>query len=57
VDASIKLSLDLLDEDRRIVEAVQRNLIAGVYATGECSPRHEGGVADFQARVRAAVDG
>jgi choline monooxygenase len=53
---SMKLSLDLLDEDRRIVEAVQRNLSAGVYATGRYSPRHEGGVAAFHARVRAALD-
>jgi choline monooxygenase len=56
VDSSVKLSLDLLDEDRRIVEAVQRNLDAGVYDAGELSPRHESGVAAFHARVRAALD-
>jgi choline monooxygenase len=55
-DASVKLSLELLDEDRRIVEAVQRNLRAGSYDTGALSPRHEGAVAAFQALVRCAVD-
>jgi choline monooxygenase len=55
-DASVKLSLELLDEDRSIVEAVQRNLRSGVYDTGALSPRHEGAVAAFQALVRRAVD-
>ncbi len=54
-DASIKLSLELLEEDRRICEAVQRNLDAGVYQGGPLSPRHEGGVARFQSLVRTAV--
>jgi choline monooxygenase len=54
-EASMKLSSLLLDEDRTIVEAVQRNLETGVYDTGRLSPRHEGGVAAFQARVRDRV--
>lgn len=34
-------------EDRQIVEAVQRNLEAGVYRDGVLSPRHEQGLAAF----------
>ena len=56
-EASIKLSLELLDEDRRICEAVQRNLESGVYDSGTLSPRHEDGVGYFQSLVRAAVLG
>lgn len=44
----------LTAEDAAICEAVQRNLSAGVYDTGVLSPRHEGGVAWFQARIAAA---
>jgi choline monooxygenase len=43
-------------EDAAIVEAVQRNLNAGVYATGRLSPKHEEGVAWFQHQVRRALD-
>ena len=42
-------------EDIKITEAVQRNLDAGIYATGRLSPRHEMGVAWFQAQVLAAT--
>jgi choline monooxygenase len=42
-------------EDIRICEAVQRNLEAGVYDTGRLSPKHEMGVAWFQAEVKAAL--
>jgi len=42
-------------EDVKITEAVQRNLDAGIYATGRLSPRHEMGVAWFQAQVLAAT--
>ncbi len=38
-------------EDIKITEAVQRNLNAGIYATGRLSPRHEMGVAWFQSEV------
>jgi len=47
----------VLDEDRRICEAVQRNLESGAYDVGRLSPRHEAGVLAFQQRVRRAVAG
>jgi choline monooxygenase len=56
VEASRKLSASLMDEDRAICEAVQRNLDAGVYERGPLSPRHESGVAAFQRWVRDAVE-
>jgi choline monooxygenase len=43
------------DEDVWITEAVQRNLDAGVYATGRLSSRHEGAVAWFQKCVAKAL--
>ena len=49
---SERLSAVLLEEDRRICEAVQRNLETGAYAAGPLSPKHEAGVAAFQARLR-----
>jgi choline monooxygenase len=52
---SERLSMLLMDEDRAMCEAVQRNLDAGVYDTGRLSPRHEAGVAQFQALLRAAL--
>ena len=54
---AIGLSAEVLDEDRAICEAVQRNLDAGVYDRGPLSPRHEAGVAAFQRWVREAVEG
>lgn len=42
-------------EDVRIAEQVQANLDAGIYDTGRLSPRHETGVAAFQAMVRSAL--
>lgn len=56
VDKARASSLVTTQEDIRIVEAVQRNLDAGVYETGRLSPRHEGGVAWFQRRLRRALD-
>ena len=50
VDSSTQTCL----EDKAICEAVQRNLEAGAYLDGLLAPRHEAGVADFQARVRHA---
>lgn len=41
----------LTGEDAGICEAVQANLDAGVYDTGVLSPRHEPGLAWFQARL------
>jgi choline monooxygenase len=53
----VRLSLEVLEEDRTICEAVQRNLDSGVYDTGRLSPRHENGVAYLQFLVREAVEG
>ena len=50
----IALADTVLAQDRRIVEAVQRNLAAGVYEGGRLSPRHENGLLQFQDLVRAA---
>ena len=54
-EASVKLSLELLEEDRTICEAVQRGLTSGAYEPGPLSPRHEAGVAAFQGWVGDAV--
>lgn len=50
----IALADTVLEQDRRIVESVQRNLAAGIYHHGPLSPRHENGVAQFQDLVRTA---
>ena len=55
-EQSMRMSAELLDEDRDICEAVQRNLEAGAYRGGTLSPRHEEGVAAFQGLVRDAVE-
>jgi choline monooxygenase len=52
----VRASTAVVDEDRRICEAVQRNLESGVYDTGRLSPRHEHGVFAFQQWVRASLD-
>jgi choline monooxygenase len=54
-EAALAMCARVTDEDRRICEAVQRNLRAGVYRSGRLSPRHENGVFAFQERVRAAL--
>jgi phenylpropionate dioxygenase-like ring-hydroxylating dioxygenase large terminal subunit len=51
----VRISRDVVDEDRGICEAVQRNLESGVYDTGRLSPRHENGVHAFQQWVRASL--
>jgi choline monooxygenase len=43
------------DEDKWICELVQANIEAGVYQAGVLSPRHEAGVAWFQAYVADVV--
>lgn len=43
-------------EDIWITEAVQRNLDAGIYSTGRLSPKHEQGVAWFQAELLRATN-
>ena len=48
-------SVGVLDEDRVICEAVQRNLASGLARPGVLSPRHEGGVALVQRLVADAV--
>jgi choline monooxygenase len=53
---SERLSMLLMDEDKAMCEQVQANLDAGVYDHGRLSPRHEQGVAQFQALWRAALD-
>jgi choline monooxygenase len=55
-DEVVRISKTVIEEDRAIVEAVQRNLDAGVYERGRLSPRHEAGVAQFQRLVRAALE-
>ncbi|HLK45935.1 MAG TPA: SRPBCC family protein [Acidimicrobiales bacterium] len=50
-----RLSKLLLMEDAAICEAVQRNLDAGAYRAGVLSPRHEQGVARFQALLRSTA--
>jgi len=54
-EATVALSTEILDEDRRICEAVQRNLAAGAYDTGWLSPRHEEGLALLQRLVLESV--
>lgn len=57
VRATIASSDAILDEDRTICEAVQRNMASGVYTPGPLSPRHERGVAEVQRQVLAALEG
>lgn len=49
---AIDLSMLVTQEDIDICEIVQKNLSAGVYETGELSPRHENGVVYFHDLVR-----
>lgn len=48
----LALSDAVTDEDLRMCETVHRNITGGVYKAGPLSPRHEGAVAWFQARLR-----
>ena len=50
-----RIGCAILDEDRVICEAVQRNLEAGVYEAGALSPRHENGVAAFHDWLRESL--
>jgi choline monooxygenase len=56
IDRAVATSEQTTVEDQSITEAVQRNLSAGIYATGRLSPKHEEGVAWFQHQVRRAHD-
>ena len=55
--AALATTERLTREDRWICERVQENLNAGVYQAGALSPRHENGVAWFQARVMEQIAG
>jgi choline monooxygenase len=55
VEGAVAGSVGVLDEDRVICEAVQRNLASGLARPGVLSPRHEGGVALVQRLVADAV--
>jgi len=55
-DDVVRISKAVVEEDRAIVEAVQRNLDSGVYERGRLSPRQEAGVAQFQHLVRTALE-
>lgn len=53
--ATIASSDTILEEDRIICEAVQRNMVAGSYDGGVLSPKHEAGVAHVQSLVLDAL--
>jgi len=56
-EAAVASSIAILDEDRTICEAVQRNLASGLADPGPLSPRHERGVAQVRALVDDALAG
>jgi choline monooxygenase len=56
-EGSVASSVAILDEDRAICEAVQRNLASGLARPGVLSPRHESGVALVQSLVAEALGG
>ena len=55
VEAIIKFSEQVADEDARVCEHVQRNLAAGKYDVGYLSPKWEEGIRVFHELVREAV--
>lgn len=54
LEATLAMSDAVTAEDKDICERVQANLNAGVYEQGVLSPKHEGAVAWFQARIAEA---
>ena len=54
-ESAMAMCEEVTDEDRRICEAVQENLEAGVYDRGRLSPRHEEGVFFFQSEIRGRL--
>jgi choline monooxygenase len=54
LDALVAMSARTTDEDKRICEAVAHNLRGGRARPGPLSPRHEAGLAQFHALLRAA---
>ena len=55
MERSVAASEITTEEDRKICEAVQRNLDAGIYESGRLSPKHEQGVAWFQNQLRRTL--
>ena len=56
VETIVKDSEEVADEDVRVAEMVQKNLLAGLYDTGCLSPRYENALAEFHQLIRDAVD-
>ena len=54
-EMAVASSVDILNEDRVICEAVQRNLASGLARPGVLSPRHESGVALVQRLIADAI--
>jgi choline monooxygenase len=52
--AMLEVSDRVTLQDVQVCEEVQRNLLAGIYQGGVLSPKHEQGVAWFQARIAQA---
>lgn len=55
IAGNIEASAITTREDVMICEEVQKNLDAGIYDTGRLSPKHEGGLAWFQDRIREII--
>ena len=51
----VAMSNEILDEDQKICEIVQKNLDGGIYQAGPLSPRHEVGLEWFQSKVKNAL--
>ena len=56
IEALVKESEIVADEDVRVCEHVQRNLASGMYRSGLLSPRHEHALGFFADMIRTAVD-
>jgi choline monooxygenase len=55
IEAAVEGSGTILEEDRTICEAVQRNLESGLAGLGPLSPKHEGGVELVRTLVEEAL--
>lgn len=55
IQQAVASSVGILEEDRTICEAVQRNLASGLAGPARLSPRHEQGVALVQTLVERAL--
>ena len=53
IERVICIADEVMEQDRAMVEVVQRNLESGVYDDGLLSPQHERGLVQFQDLVRA----